>query len=96
MGAALPMQAQPLPTAALSHYTALAREAELLKALREACAEIEQWATHAFRMGDMTQAQFERMWLSEDRPSYQRWETLKYVAGLPFTNLMPEPVECDE
>ena len=88
MGAALPLQAQ--------HYTALAREAELLKALREACAEIEQWAAHAFRSPGNSQVEFEQFWRADDKATFAKWEALKTVAGLPLTDWTPEPVECEE
>lgn len=69
------------------HYAALAREAVLLKALREACKEIETWAAYAFRSEGDSQVEFERMWSHDDKATYEKWEALKRVAGLELTEL---------
>lgn len=82
----------------LQHYSALAHESQLLLALREACAEIEKWAGHAFRVAGQSQAEFERAWRDEsatDEAHYDKWCELKTVAGLALTDLSTEPLECD-
>lgn len=73
------------------YYPAMAREAVLLRALKEACKEIEQWAAYAFRSEGDSQVDFERMWQHDDKATYDKWEALKTVAGLELTELV-EPV----
>lgn len=83
----------------VQHYGTLAREAVLVKALRDACAEIEQWAGYAFRVAGHSQADFERAWSTEsnaDAEHYFRWCELKTVAGLKLTDLSTEPAWGDE
>lgn len=83
----------------LQHYSALAHESQLLKALREACAEIEQWAGYAFRVKGQSQADFERAWSTEsasDAAHYAKWCELKTVAGMALTDLSTEPRACDD
>jgi hypothetical protein len=74
----------------------LANGAEVMTALRNACAQIEFWATCAFRMKDQTQAEFEKVWSMEDGADYRKWCELKRVAGLQITDLDPQPVWCGD
>lgn len=87
-----------LPTAAhaLAHYSAMANEATLLQALREACKVIEDSARDAFFRTGMTQQEFEQSWRADELQRWGQWCRLKTVAGLPHTQPELALVEDDE
>ena len=89
---------QPLPTAAaaLAHYSAMANEATMLQALREACKVIEDSARDAFFRTGMTQQEFEQSWRADELQRWGQWCRLKTVAGLPHTQPELALVEDDE
>lgn len=74
---------------AVTHYTALARESQLLQALRQACNVIEASARDSFWRRDMSQVDFELSWRADEPERHEQWEQLKEVAGLPLTDLDP-------
>lgn len=67
------------------HYSGLAREAVLLQALIQACAEIESSARDSYQMPGMSQALFEDHWRFNEPKRWATWQRLKTVAGLPLT-----------
>lgn len=67
---------------AAAHYTALAREAELLSALRQAVAHIELWASWAFRPVGSTVDNFHAAWRAEEHSSWVLTERLRAIAGM--------------
>lgn len=72
----------------------LARGAEAVSALREACKVIEDSARDSFFRAGMTQQEFERVWRSEELQRWGQWTRLKTVAGLPHTE--PELAGCGD
>lgn len=70
---------------AQAHYTALAREAALLSALREACNLIEASAKDAFFRTGMSQQEFEEHWRHDELQRWGHWTRLKEVAGMEQT-----------
>ena len=79
----------------VQHYTALAHEAELLHALRSACAVIEASARDSFWRKHMSQVDFELSWRADEPERHEQWEALKSVAGLTLTDLNP-PMSWDD
>ena len=72
---------------AAAHYTALAREAELLSALRQAVEHIDLWASWAFRPVGCTVEDFHRAWKADEHASWVLTERLRAIACMP----QPEP-----